>query len=143
MENGKLKFLIAEDDFIMAMGIKQKVEELGFDVVSLVSTGLEAITRSVLDKPDIILMDILLSGSLDGVEAAKIISYKCSAPVIFLVDHSSLSTIEAKKPEAGHSVLHKPVTAASLKEVIHEVRYPSNFQKAGSASISKTRRYPY
>ena len=143
MENSKLRFLIAEDDFIIAMGIKQKVEELGFEVVSMVSTALEAITRTVFDKPDIILMDILLSGSLDGIEAARIISYKNKIPVIFLLDDSGKELIEKKKPEVRYAVLHKPVTRASLEDAINKVKMKINLQNANSSSSSNIRPYTF
>ena len=141
MENSKLRFLIAEDDFIIAMGIKQKVEELGFEVVSMASTALEAITRAVFDKPNIMLMDVLLSGSLDGIEASKIISYKSNIPVIFLIDSTSSDLIENKKPEVKYVVLHKPVTRASLEDAINKVKMKLNFQDANSTNSSNIRPY--
>ena len=141
MENSKLKFLIAEDDFIVALEIKKNLEELGYEVVSMVSTALEAITRAVFDKPNIMLMDVLLSGSLDGIEAAKIISYKNNMPVIFLTDDSSRDLIEKKKPEVLFKVVHKPVTRASLADAINNVRMSVNFQEANSSNISNS--HPY
>ena len=143
MENSKLRFLIAEDDFIIAMGIKQKVEELGFEVVSMASTALEAITRAVFDKPNIMLMDVLLSGSLDGIEASKIISYKSNIPVIFLIDGTSRDMIENKKPEVRYTVLHKPVTRASLEDAINKVKMTINFQDAKSSNSSNIRPYTF
>ena len=143
MENGKLKFLIAEDDFITALGIKQKVEELGYDVVSMVSTALEAITRAVFEQPNILLMDILLSGSLDGIEAAKIISYKSKIPVIFLVEDSSRELIEKKKPEVPYSLIYKPVTHTSLKDAINNIKMSFNFPDSGSSNISNSLPYSF
>ena len=143
MENSKLRFLIAEDDFIIAMGIKQKVEELGFEVVSMASTALEAITRTVFDKPDIILMDVLLSGSLDGIEAARIISYKNKIPVIFLLDDSGKELIEKKKPEVRHSIIHKPIAKASLEKAIDEVRIAVSLHDSGTPNRTNIRPYTF
>ncbi len=143
MDNSKLKFLIAEDDFIAALEIKQILEDLGFEVVSMVSTALETITRAVFDKPNIILMDVLLSGSLDGIEAAKIISYKNNMPVIFLSDDSSRELLAKKKPEVPFTIVHKPVTRGSLSEAINNVRMLVNFQETGSTNIPNSRPYTF
>ena len=142
MEKGKFKVLIAENDFNAALGIKQKVEDLGWEVTSMVSTALEAITRTEFDKPDIILMDVLLSGALNGIEAAKIISYKNKIPVIYLCNESNKSLLSINKPDIQFAVIIKPVTRASLEEAITKIRISYNFQDS-STNISKNRPYSF
>jgi len=142
MENGKLKFLIAENDFNAALGIKLKVEELGWEVTSMVSSAIEAITKTELDKPNVILMDVLLNGSLDGVEAVKIISYKNIIPVIFMVNDDSQNLLSKKKPDIHYEVIIKPVTKTSLEEAIGRIRKSINYNEI-FPNVPKQRPYTF
>ena len=64
------KILIVEDEAITAMDLKNTLERLDFKVVSTASDGKEAIKKTEKLKPDLILMDIMLKGEIDGVETA-------------------------------------------------------------------------
>lgn len=142
MEAGKLRFLIAENEFNAALAVKQKVEDLGWEVTSMASTALEAITRTEFDKPDIILMDVLLSGALDGIEAAKIISFKNKIPVIFLVNEASSNLISQNKPDLQFEVIYKPVTRALLEDAVSKIRKSVNLKET-APNISKQRPYTF
>ena len=67
----KAKILVVEDDKITAMDLKSKLEQLGYSVPAIVPTGEEAIKRATEIHPDLVLMDIVLKGEIDGIEAAK------------------------------------------------------------------------
>ncbi len=118
----KVKILIAEDELLIAMDIKQKVEETGYEVTSLVSTAIEAITKCETDKPDIILMDIQLSGSLNGIEAARIINYKHKIPIVFLTSGSNENILMQDMTFKTFERVSKPVDAASLQKVINNIK---------------------
>jgi two-component system sensor histidine kinase UhpB len=130
MDNHNLKFLVAEDEFDIALEIKQLIEDMGFEVTSLVSTALEAITKSETDKPNIIMMDVQLSGSLNGIEAAEIIKYKHNIPVIFLTDRTNEHFLRQSKYAANHLAIKKPVDILQLSDLIkqiqNEIIVPSN-----------------
>ena len=68
---GNERIMIVEDESIVAMGIKHKLEDLGYKVVGIVATGEKAVETALETKPDIILMDIVLKGDMDGIEAAQ------------------------------------------------------------------------
>lgn len=121
MDNQKLKVIIAEDEFLIAMDIKRKLEELGFDVTSLTTTALETITKAELDKPNIIFMDVQLSGSLNGIEAAKIISYRSKVPIIFLIDDSEEKIFPQANLDISFELLSKPVSLNNLSKALKNI----------------------
>jgi len=121
MKESKAKILIAEDELLIAMDIKQKLEEIGYEVTSLVSTALEAITKAETDKPDLILMDVQLGGSLTGIEAANIISYKNNLPIIFLTTPLNEHLIYEVKSRIEHEHLLKPLDEPQLSLIIEKV----------------------
>ena len=121
MDNQKLKVIVAEDEFLVAMDIKRKLEELGLDVTSLTTTALETITKAELDKPNIILMDVQLTGSLNGIEAAKIISYRSKVPIVFLIDDSEEKIFSQSNLNINFELLSKPVSINSLSKVLKNI----------------------
>lgn len=118
----KIKILVAEDELLIAMDIKLKLEELGYEVTSLVSTAIEAITKSESDKPDIILMDVRLSGSLTGIDAAKIISYKHNIPIIFLTSGSSEDVLLHDKNFKSQEHIPKPVETLVMQQALEKIK---------------------
>ena len=121
MDNQKLKVLIAEDEFLLAMDIKRKLEELGFDVTSLTTTALETITKAESDKPNIILMDVQLTGSLNGIEAAKIITYRNQVPIIFLIEDSIQKDFAQFNLDINFELLIKPVTSNNISNALKNI----------------------
>lgn len=141
MGNHNLKFLIAEDEFIIALEIKQLIEDMGFEVTSLVSTALEAITKSETDNPNIILMDVKLSGSLNGIEAANIIRYKHSIPIIFLTNKNNEHILEEDKSPQKHRAIKKPVDILQLSEIIRQIQSEVMIQPGAGAAQQSSYTY--
>ena len=67
------KILVVEDEALTGMELEKKLVQWGYDVVGIVSSGEDAVEKALELEPDLILMDILLKGYMNGVEAAKII----------------------------------------------------------------------
>ena len=82
------KIMIVEDEKIVALDIKDSLEHFGYSVPCMAASGEDAI--SFIDKcqPDLILMDIVLKGKIDGIEAAKTIRDNYGIPVIYLTAYS-------------------------------------------------------
>jgi len=93
----KAKVLIVEDETIIAMGIENKLQSLGYEVISIVNNGTDAIKKAGEDKPDLILMDIRVKGEMDGIEAAEVIRNKFGIPVIFSTAYLDQERIERAK----------------------------------------------
>lgn len=91
----KTRILIVEDEGIIADDIADTLGILGYEVVGIESTGQGAIASAGVLMPDIILMDIVLQGELDGVETARLIRKNLNIPVIFLTAYASESILES------------------------------------------------
>jgi len=90
----KKRILVAEDERIIAMDIRRILEKEDYEITYVAASALDVIEKAEIYRPDVILMDIMLEGELDGVEAAKIISYKHNIPVIFITALKDESIIQ-------------------------------------------------
>ena len=77
----KIKILVVEDESIIAMDLQYRLTTLGYSVVALASSGKEAINAAQEFHPDLILMDIILIGKMDGTVAAKHINSQQDIPI--------------------------------------------------------------
>ena len=89
-----IKILVVEDEIIVGMEIKDRLERLGYSVIDTVSSGEEAVKRAEETSPDLVLMDIRLKGDMDGIEAAKRIRHRFNIPVIYLTAYADDETIK-------------------------------------------------
>lgn len=81
--DAQLKVLVVEDERIVAWELTERLRRLGCNVCAAVATGEEAV-RAVRDiRPDLVLMDIMLAGKMDGIEAARTIRTSFGTPVVF------------------------------------------------------------
>lgn len=88
-----IKILIVEDETIVALDTKSTLKKLGYEVTDIV-TNYEDTMKSILDnKPDIILMDIFLKNSINGIEISKKINEKDSIPIIFVSAYCDDETV--------------------------------------------------
>ncbi len=95
------KILIVEDSALVALEISETLKSLGYDVVGEAASGAEAIEMARDLKPDLVLMDIILKGDMDGIEAADRIYSSYDIPVIYLTAHSDEATLgRARKTNA-------------------------------------------
>jgi CheY-like chemotaxis protein len=87
--------LVVEDDGLIAFYLSQLLEKAGYRIIGLASSG-EMVLRKLEEpeKPDLILMDVGLAGSLDGIETARLVRQRFSVPLIFLTGYPSGSTLE-------------------------------------------------
>jgi len=86
--------LIVEDESIVALGLQDRLERLGYDVAGIVESGESAVARAVERRPDIILMDINLAGAMDGIAAADAIRSLTNIPIIYLTAFNDDETVK-------------------------------------------------
>ena len=111
--NGK-KILIVEDEAITALELEETLANLGYEVVGTVTGGTEAIRYAKEKYPDLILMDIRLDGSMDGIETAKSIHLFYDIPIIFLTAYSDDRTLARAVETRSSSYLLKPFNEREL-----------------------------
>lgn len=123
------RILIAEDEGISAIDLKRKVEKLGYVVPAIASTGAEAIELASIHKPDLILMDIVLEGDIDGIEAANRIRRSLLVPIIYLTAYSDESTIKRAKATEPFGYLIKPYNEKELQIALEITLYRHAMEK--------------
>jgi CheY-like chemotaxis protein len=106
--------LIVEDDMIIAMDIQEGLESFGDSVPTIVTTGEEAISKTPELKPDLIIMDIGLKGSMNGIETVEKIRENFKIPVIYLTGNSDL----LKQTNITDPCIVKPFEDEELKRLI-------------------------
>ena len=112
------KIMIVEDEVIIADLLKNLLRRNKYDVMEVVSTGAEAIRQVPVDRPDLILMDILLIGDMDGIEAAQTIMEQFFIPIIYLTAHADEETIQRAARTASYGYIIKPFNEATIHATI-------------------------
>lgn len=115
---GGIKILLVEDDWIIAKEITLSLNDLGFEVVGNFDAGEDALKKIPELKPDIILLDIGLSGEMTGIDTAREIKRQCQVPFIFLTALADSTTIEQAKLTEPYAYLVKPAKAETLYSTI-------------------------
>ncbi|HLP91004.1 MAG TPA: ATP-binding protein [Nostocaceae cyanobacterium] len=115
---GQARILIVEDEVIVARTIASQLNQLGYIVIGTASSGQVAITKASETKPQIILMDIILKGEMDGITAAGHIRSHLDIPVIFLTAYGDDHTLERAKITQPFGYIVKPFTIKDLRIAI-------------------------
>jgi PAS domain S-box-containing protein len=123
-----VKILLVEDENVEALDIKRTLESFGYDVPYVASSGEEAVEKALAIMPDIILMDIVLKGNTDGIEAVSEIK-DLNIPIIYLTAHSEESTIERAKLTEPYGYIIKPYDRTELKHAIELAIYKNQMEK--------------
>jgi PAS domain S-box-containing protein len=125
----KANILIVEDDFVIAKVLAESLQELGYQVAGIISTGEEAVERAAKVHPDLVLMDIRLKGEMDGIEAGEAISGDLHIPIVYLTAYSDERTVERAKITEPYGYLIKPFTDTELKTTLEMAIYKHRREK--------------
>ncbi|MEL4305727.1 response regulator [Methanococcoides sp. LMO-2] len=128
------KIVVVEDELIVGMMIKLKLEKMGYTVAGIASRGKDAISMVKMIQPGLILMDIRLKGGIDGIDAAKMIRKSYSIPIVFITADSSKETRERADLVGHQGYLTKPFMDEDLGNIVHSVFYNS-VGKAREANV--------
>jgi DNA-binding LytR/AlgR family response regulator len=88
------RIILVEDEPIIASDMEMILSRAGYEVVGVYDTGEEAIKAIVEHKPDLLLLDIELSGEMDGIALAELVSLRCPTPFLFVTSYFDKHTIE-------------------------------------------------
>jgi response regulator RpfG family c-di-GMP phosphodiesterase len=108
------KIMVVEDEWVVADQLCRSLKDLGYTISSTASAGDEAIRQVEADSPDLILMDIVLKGKMDGIEAAGRINSQFNIPVVYLTAYTNPEYIERAKQTKPFSYLVKPFNQKEL-----------------------------
>ncbi len=110
----KKDILIVEDQLIIAMDLKLTLEGLGYGVIGIAGTAEECFLYFENEKPDLVLMDIMLSGNIDGISAAEMIHKKFDVPIIYLTAHSDENSLLRANLTGPYGYIVKPIEERDL-----------------------------
>ncbi|HDP98422.1 MAG TPA: PAS domain S-box protein [bacterium] len=125
----KKRILVVEDDNIIGMEIRDRVENLGYEVSELLSYGEHAIAKVSAIMPDLILMDIRLKGDIDGIDAAETIRKKYDIPVVYLTAYADDNTLKRAKITEPFGYVLKPFEERDLASTIEMAIYKHQMDK--------------
>lgn len=112
------KIMIVEDESIVALDLKNKLQKLGYAVTGRAKNGLDAINKVEENCPDLALMDIRIKGDMDGIETAERIQAQFDIPIIYLTAHSDEATLKRAKLTKPAGYLIKPFEDRELHSTI-------------------------
>lgn len=129
-----LKIMIVDDDYVISEELKKVLLALEYDVVGVVSSGEAAVETAPELKPDVVLMDIVMPGGMDGTEAAEIIMGLIDCAVVFVTGYGDDEIVERAKNVEPHGYLLKPFEPAEVKASIeiafHKKQIEDQLKKA-------------
>ncbi|MDP8202579.1 MAG: response regulator [Candidatus Tenebribacter burtonii] len=123
------KILIVEDERMIAEDIKYILNHYNYEIVGIFKNGKDAIDSVSKKKPDIILMDIMLEGDINGIDTGRIILKDHDIPIIFLTAFADTETVESAKNVTPYGYILKPFEQAELYAAIEIALIKHNTEK--------------
>ncbi|MCX9081411.1 MAG: response regulator [Candidatus Methanoperedens sp.] len=123
------KILVVEDEAIVAESIRIKLKKMGYSVISTASSADEAIRKTWEYLPDLVLMDIVLQGEMDGIEAAGQIHTLFDIPVVYLTAYSDEKTLLRAKITEPFGYIIKPFKERELHVAIEISLFKHDMEK--------------
>lgn len=121
--------LLVEDEPVIALDIRRRLQQLGYPLPKSVTTGEDAILRAAEIQPDLVLMDIFLGGKLDGIDAAAIIRKQMLVPIIYLTAHADAETLQRAKITEPFGYILKPFEDRELHTCIEMALYKHKMER--------------
>jgi PAS domain S-box-containing protein len=113
-----VSILIVEDESLIALELKKKLEEVGYTVATIVDNALDALLSVERLRPDLVLLDIRLRGPVDGIETGDRIRRQFQIPVIFVTAHADRETLDRARTAAPFGYLVKPFRDVNFRAPI-------------------------
>ena len=125
----KARILVVEDENLIAQDIHARLRTLGYAVAAMASSGEDAIRKALEARPDLILMDIVLKGDMDGIEAAKRIHERLDVPIVYLTAYADDHTLQRAKVTEPFGYILKPFEERELHTTIETALYKHQMER--------------
>jgi DNA-binding LytR/AlgR family response regulator len=135
----KKKILVVEDEAIVAKDISVCLNKIGYEVVDTFARGEKALDFLENNKPDLVLMDIMLTGKISGIDASAQIKEKYDIPVVFLTAYADEKTISKAKVTEPYGYVIKPFKEIDLRTSIEMALYKFKKEKEKMAGVETTK----
>jgi CheY-like chemotaxis protein/DNA-binding PadR family transcriptional regulator len=133
------KILVVDDEAIITMQLEERLSAMGYTVAGMAASGEEAIDKARRLRPDLILMDIVMPGKMNGIEAANLVTKELDIPVVFVTSYADDAIIEKAKSVRPYGYIVKPFNELEIKAAI-EVAL---FRKAVELEEQKAKKSAY
>lgn len=133
----KPNILLVEDEFIIANDIQESLEQMGYRVCGMAASGNRAIELTEEYRPDLVLMDIMLKGEMDGIETADVIRTEYGTSVIYLSAYSDEKILARAKSTLPFGYLIKPFKDRELRAAIEMALYKKKIDREKDKLINK------
>ena len=136
------RILIVDDDTIITHLISTMLQKKGFNIVGIVPKGEEAVVRAADLNPDLVIMDVNLSGSMDGMDAAHYIFQLFHYPIIFITGISDEEKLERVKCSQPYGIIFKPFTTIEISTSVNLALYnhSNRVKSLGDCPLGDTRK---
>ncbi len=124
-----IRVLIVEDEVIVASHIRRMLENLGYTPLGIVATGEEGVAKAFELRPDVILMDVMLSGPLDGIRAAEKILEQIDIPILYVTAYTDEATLARAKVTEPFGFITKPFEERELQAAIAIALYKHRLER--------------
>jgi hypothetical protein len=125
-----IRVLIVEDELILAQDLALTLESKGYKTTALVKSGEEAIASAEADPPDVVLMDVMLQGGMDGIEASAAIAERVDVPTIYLTAYADEKIVARARKTSPFGYLVKPINETELSIMIEMAVYKHQTERA-------------
>lgn len=112
------KILIVEDEMLVAEDTAGRLRRLGYQITDIVESGEAAIVSVLNNPPDLVLMDIVLAGDMDGIETAAMIRQYQEIPIVYLTAYGDKNTLNRSKITSPYGYIVKPFDEQQLSTTI-------------------------
>lgn len=124
------RIMLVDDEVLLTMQLEESLSGMGYEFVGKASSGENAVGTAKRLRPDLVLMDIVMPGKLDGIDAAKIIKAELDIPVIFLTAYADDKFVNRAKNVEPFGYVLKPFQEGELKAAIEIALYKKDMEKA-------------
>ena len=128
-ENQAYKIMVVDDEAVIALRLQQMLTKMGYDVVDVSYSGEDALENARSLRPDLILMDIMIPGNLNGINAAEIVKSELDIPVIFLTAFSEEKIINRAKQAEPYGYILKPFQDREIKATVEIALYKKDMER--------------
>jgi CheY-like chemotaxis protein len=115
------RIIIVEDEFITALALARQLRRLGYQVVALASSGPQAIEYALSHHPQVVLMDIQLQATMNGIEAARHIQASAPIPVVYMSANADATSVERIQAAQAAGFVPKPIHYPTLHALLQRV----------------------
>ena len=124
------KIMVVDDEVAVTMQLEERLTAMGYEVVGKVASGKGAVDMAEQLRPDLVLMDIVMPGQMDGIDASRVIGGQLDIPVIFLTAHADEKFISRAKDVEPFGYIIKPFQEGQVRAAVEIALYKKQMEQA-------------